>query len=135
MQTKSSSAKSKSLSLNEVQRQFEHWRETRDKKGKIPEKLWDSAVSLAETCSINQIAKTLHLSHGSLRDRIHISKLKKCAAKEVPTFVELNLQAHNMKECVVKMESEDGTKMEVQFNECSASNLFEFCSTLWRKRA
>lgn len=135
MQIKSSSAKIKSLSLDEVKCRFEHWRKTRSKKGRIPEELWDAAVNLAETCSINQIAKTLHLSYGSLRDRIHLSNLKTCTAKEAPTFVELNLQTNKMNQCVVKMESEDGIRMEVQFHECSPSNLAEFCSVLWRKRS
>lgn len=135
MSIKSSSVKSKPLSLTEVQSLFKHWRETRSKKGRIPEKLWDAAVSLSETCTINQISKALHLSHSILRDRIHMSKLKKSAGDKLPTFVELNLQPYNMKECLVKMETENGTKMEIQFNECSVSNLLEFCSALWRRRA
>ena len=56
--------------LEEVQAQFSEWRNNRKKRDRIPESLWDAAVSLADAFSINELSKALHLNHSSLKDRI-----------------------------------------------------------------
>ncbi|MBW2710251.1 MAG: hypothetical protein JRD04_13555 [Deltaproteobacteria bacterium] len=58
------------LTLEKAQEQFTIWRKTRKKRGSIPEKLWNVAISLAETYTIHQISKGLNLNHTVLKDRV-----------------------------------------------------------------
>jgi hypothetical protein len=57
------------LSLEEFQRQFEHWR--KDKKlGEelIPEQLWEAAVCLSQDYPISKISQALRLSDLKLKE-------------------------------------------------------------------
>jgi hypothetical protein len=64
------------LSLEEVQRQFEHWRKER-KLGEelIPEQLCEAAVCLSQDYPISKISQALRLSDLKLKN--HISKTNK----------------------------------------------------------
>ena len=54
-------------SLTDVQSRFTKWRETRPRKGRIPEDLWTAAVMLSNEYSIHRISRTLRLSHSELK--------------------------------------------------------------------
>ncbi len=75
-------------SLETVQAQFSDWRKNRKKRGRIPESLWDAAVSLADGFSINELSKALHLNHSCLKDRIET--IRNCPSEEPcrTTFIE-----------------------------------------------
>jgi hypothetical protein len=54
------------LALDEVREHFEHWRNTRDKRRKIPESLWDEVRMLADHYPAGQIAKALRLNSAQI---------------------------------------------------------------------
>ena len=60
---------SKSLTLEEVCQQFEYWRQTREKRCPIPEKLWQAAESLYPEYSLYHISKALRLNYTDLKQR------------------------------------------------------------------
>ena len=55
--------------LESVVRQFEHWRETRGKRGRIPEALWALVPPLMEQYGHNEIASALRINHAQLKQR------------------------------------------------------------------
>lgn len=54
------------LTLSSVQRDFEDWRKTRTKIGKIPEYLWTKALQILDHYPITEVTKALHLSGGQV---------------------------------------------------------------------
>jgi hypothetical protein len=50
------------LTLNDVKLHFEHWRATRAKRGKIPDKLWLEVKTLLGRYSTSQITQTLGIN-------------------------------------------------------------------------
>jgi hypothetical protein len=109
------------LFLEEVQRQFEHWRKDRKFRDElIPEQIWESAVSLSQNYLISKISQALRLSH--LRLKSHNSKKNKKGILKAdknsppcPSFAELDLnQTISTPQCVVEMEKSNGAKMKNQ---------------------
>ena len=74
--------------LKTVQNQFADWRNNRKGRNRIPESLWKSAASLADTFSICEISKLLRLNHTALKRRVEamqdIFQGEPCR----PTFIE-----------------------------------------------
>jgi hypothetical protein len=57
------------LTLEAVRSDFDEWRNTRTKIGKIPEPLWNKALQLLEYYPISIVTKALHLSGGQVANR------------------------------------------------------------------
>ena len=104
-----------SLSLEDVQNQFEVWRSMRKHREPIPEALWEAAASLQKDYSIHQIAKTLHLNYTDLKKRVQKLDIVSPPFPHSPsTFVELDFSKSILPtECIVEMEASDGAKMKV----------------------
>lgn len=76
--------------LQAVQEQFTLWRQQKtDKRGRIPEELWESALSLIAQHTQTEIIKTLQLNGGDFRRRLHGTSTGKAPAAERLEFVEL----------------------------------------------
>ncbi len=75
--------------LEAVQAQFSDWRKNRKKRDRIPESLWDAAVSLVDNFSINKLSKALHLNYSDLKDRIESIPNSPTEELLPPTFIEL----------------------------------------------
>ena len=56
--------------LEEVRRQFEHWRRTRERRTRIPEPLWTAAVELAGMVGVGPTAKALGIHPDSLKRQV-----------------------------------------------------------------
>ena len=81
------------LTLTSVQRDFEEWRSTRPKIGKIPEQLWAKALQLLEYYPIGEVTKALHLSGGQIanrRNQRNNVRPKMATPLSSTEFVELN---------------------------------------------
>lgn len=76
------------LTLESVCNDFETWRTTRGKVGKIPNYLWDKALTLLEHYPIGEVTKTLRLSGGQVSTKLRARKEAKCMTDNV-SFVEL----------------------------------------------
>lgn len=105
----------------EVQQLFEQWRRGKKRRDRIPEVLWEAAVSLSRHLSANRIAKLLHLNHTEVVDHIRTHK----EGDGMTAFIELDpseckAQAAMISpgaavECVIEMEKAGGTKMKICF--------------------
>ena len=120
-------SKNESPSLEKVCQQFEYWRQTREKRCPIPEKLWQAAESLYPGYSLYQISKALRLNYTDLKGRIE----KKQPAFIPPPvnsteFIELKLNsAIQPAECLVEIEDPYGAKMKMHFKGGTGLDLLE----------
>ena len=78
------------LSLARVRAEFNQWRAGRSGRGRIPDRLWQLAVSVLDSVSPAVVCKELHLSAGDLRKHRQALDARTPAPKPaVPAFVEL----------------------------------------------
>ena len=71
--------------------QFNHWRTTRSKRGKIPDALWKLVAPLMNQYCHNKIASALRVNHKQLKERTNtVSHLFQDQQKN-PTFIECEL--------------------------------------------
>jgi hypothetical protein len=119
-----------------VQKQFESWRKTRRRRSRIPEELWQAAISLcADDKSISQISKALHLSQTKLKERVSASKA--FALSESPShpgFVELDLNhSASLGEYVIEMEEKNGAKMRVHLKGKDSFDWLKLIKAFWAR--
>ena len=76
-----------SQTLDEVKQSFEIWRATRPHKTRIPEQLWDAAVSLTTCYPPSRVALALRLNYTDLKDRMPQQE----EVGSIPPFLELGL--------------------------------------------
>jgi hypothetical protein len=96
--------------LEEVHEIFERWRKNKTGRSPIPEALWEAAISLTDSYSVNKIANHLHLNYNDLKDR----------ARNHITFIELPLAATI--ECTIEIEKPTGERMRIKGN-CNVARL------------
>tara|TARA_R110002110_G_scaffold414387_2_gene644256 strand:- start:1173 stop:1556 length:384 start_codon:yes stop_codon:yes gene_type:complete len=56
--------------LEAVRIEIEHWRGTREKTGRIPNRIWSQAIRLLDKHSMSEICRALRLSHTQLKNKI-----------------------------------------------------------------
>jgi hypothetical protein len=124
------------LSLEQVCRQFENWRNTRTKRSPIPDKLWRSVESLYPEYSLSQISKALRLSYADLKTRLlDRTSVPFQATKTLAEFVELGINPPmQTTECLIEMEDSYGGKMKAHVKGDAGLDLLELCKIFWGRR-
>jgi hypothetical protein len=129
------------LGLDQVKQQFEEWRKIKKGRERIPEKLWDAAVSLSDEYPISRIARELRLNYSTLKSRIiekeenttiedEFGIIKKVAD---PAFIELDFNRPAfVSGCVVEMQNSSGAKMRMCFKGKTDFDLLELGKAFWR---
>ncbi len=120
------------LTLEKAQDQFAVWRKIRKKRGSIPEKLWNVAISLAESYSVHQISKGLHLNHAALKDRVEARRVIPSGEPNHPTFIELPPMASG--EVSLELENKTGGKMKIHVKGYMDINLVLLTQTFWSQQ-
>ena len=133
-------------SLEQVERRFKQWRQTRRRGEHIPAPLWAAAVSLSRVYGPQGVAQTLGIDPQRLMRRLAPAGLasRAGAAKPArpdaatthgPQFVEYiaapaagTAGAH---ECVVELQNERGAKMRVELSGRALHSLAGLCSAFW----
>ena len=59
-----------SQSLDDVAKEFENWRKTRNYRGRIPNRLWDAAIALTASYPASKVAEALHINYSELKRRM-----------------------------------------------------------------
>ena len=115
------------LTLDQVCQRFEHWRQTREKRCPIPEKLWQAAESLYPEYSIYNISKALRLNYTDLKQRLE-AKQPAFVPPSINSaeFIEVKVNsAIRPAECLVEMEDPIGAKMRMHFKGDAGLDLLE----------
>ncbi len=76
-------------SVDEVRSRFEQWRQTRQRRARIPDELWSVALQLARRDGVHRMATALHLDGGKLKRRMVPSQADVPRKPMPPAFVEL----------------------------------------------
>jgi len=103
-------------SLEEVQSQFQAWRQQRPRGQRIPEELWQASAALYPRYSIYKIARALRLDHMDLKQRINRFGNSRSTVKHEAQFIELpfsNAVAH-AGECTVKVKARRGSRIHIK---------------------
>ncbi|MFC1816476.1 hypothetical protein ACFL0M_11205 [Thermodesulfobacteriota bacterium] len=127
---------SKTLTLEQVQDQFEHWRRTRRKRRGIPDALWKAAVSLFPEHSVCQISKALRLNYTDLKHRVYAQRSTVALPTDnSPGFIELGVgDLMYPGECIVEMADQKGATMRMYFKGKAGLDLLELGKAFWSKR-
>lgn len=127
----------KQPSLEDVQEQFTKWRATRQRRSRIPEKLWSAAVELTEQYSINKISKALQVNYSTLKNKAALHTQEKTTPiVPHPCFLELPLpQSPSQSECLIEMENRHGEKIRMHFSSESNLDLLVLWQNFWARRS
>jgi len=110
----------------EVQAQFKHWRNTRTKRGKIPDELWSAAAKLTERHSVNQVSKLMRVNASDLyKKRSSLSSPIIKENKESPvSFIEFpKISNCDLRPCEIEIKRSDGSEMQIRLSSASANEL------------
>jgi hypothetical protein len=99
--------------LETVAHQFEHWRTTRGKKGRIPGELWKLVTPLIGQYNLNEIASALRLNYAQIKTRV-LPFLSQSSIKPA-TFVEYPLPSPSslMESCLVEFTCKNGSAVKI----------------------
>ena len=114
-------------SLEEVQGQFQVWRQRRTKGQRIPEALWQAAAALYPRHSIYQISRALRLDHMDLKARVGVGEKKRSTGRQEPQFIELPFtsSAADTAECLVKVRDRRGSRIHIKVKGAGLGALLE----------
>jgi hypothetical protein len=125
----------KKLTVEQVQKQFAHWRRSRAKRGAIPDALWQAAVMLFPDYPVHRISKALRLNYTDLKHRVNAYR-STCDQIDVNTasFIELGLSAPMPPaECIIEMADQKGASMRMYFKGQAGLDLLELGKAFWSK--
>ena len=129
-------------SLEDLDRRFKRWRESRKRGDHIPPELWEAAAGMAREHGMLRIANRLRLNAVSLKRRME-GAASQAQASEVDNaeteFVELfaapaaTVAAATtvMRECVIELDNAHGAKMRVELNGPGLAGLAHLCRGVW----
>lgn len=102
-----------SSQLEVVVSQFEHWRATRGKRGRIPDALWALVAPLMGQYNHNEIAAALRLNHAQMKERV-LPFLSHMPDKSA-TFLEYPLPSptSSMENCIVEFTCKNGSAVKI----------------------
>ena len=114
----------------EVRARFEHWRQNRKVKTRIPEELWCAAVEVAQRDGVNQTATVLHLDGGKLKRRM-MDAGSLAGKTSAPAFVEMVVpHAAAPSECTIELEGRKG-KLRIHWTGATGAELAGLSRALW----
>jgi hypothetical protein len=133
-------------SLDQIERRFKQWRQTRRRGEHIPAPLWAAAVNLGRVYGTQRVAQALGIDPQRLMRRLAPTGPARrsgaaspvspdAAAMHGPQFVECfaapaagTAGAH---ECVVELQNVRGAKMRVELSGRALHSLAGLCSAFW----
>ena len=124
-------------SLEQVRKQFGHWRETRVRGEHIPAALWAEAVRMAVAHGPDRVAQELQVNYDRLKKRLWQTGGDIQANQGGTQFVALTFApapqagAQNVCECAIELENMRGGKMRVELNGNGLVGLAGVCSAFW----
>jgi hypothetical protein len=129
----SAQARAPGEELEQIQRRFERWRETRVRRSSIPEELWASAVRVAREHGLNRTVRALQLNYYDLKKRVESTTGTARVEEAGTTFVELIAPraAAGVCECILELENAHGAKMRIQLKGGDAPEIARLASVFW----
>jgi len=115
--------------LLRVQRRLEDWRQTRQRRGPIPEALWMESVDVARDVGLNLTARVLRLNYQELKKRLPVS-LPTTSCE--PRFVELVAPPSRVGvEYTVEMEHPGGASLRIHLKGAEVPDWSALSQAFW----
>ena len=110
--------------LDQLAGQFEHWRQTRSHRGeRIPQALWDQAVTLARILPHSRVAQHLRLAPNDLKKQMAMQVEPHAATGcTTPRFVEVppaTVSAQAGPTTEIEVQRQDGARLRLHAPESS----------------
>ncbi|MBT8340020.1 MAG: hypothetical protein HKP58_05810 [Desulfatitalea sp.] len=124
-------------SLEQVQQRFESRRKLRNKGTRIPQDLWQAAVSLSAHYSIGHLSKALRINYTALKEKVVKAGTpeKRTSDTSCSPFMELPVSAAPLRESTIEMIKNDGSVMRMQVSRATGLDLMQLAKTLWKADA
>jgi hypothetical protein len=117
--------------IDHLRKRLDTWRKFHRPRGRIPDRLWNSAVRVAGHCGLNRTAKALRLDYYDLKKRLDAVSLNQGT---IPSFIELSpVVSGQAPECIIECENRSGAKMRIHLKGMGSPDL-NILSTFWRCR-
>lgn len=100
----------KPATLEEVREQFEQWRQTRKKRGMIPDQLWEAAIALSKYHSSYKISQILRLNYSDFKKRVERSKHLPDTIQ--PKFIGFEIGNRQSAEYIIEMARQNGAALK-----------------------
>ena len=115
-------------SVDELAEDLTVWRSQRSVRGRIPEHFWERAVVLSRIQGVSRVSRVASLSYLGLRKRVEgettIGSPDHKPVPAPPDFVEWVVSpSTTIAECVMKVESASGARMQVELPSITPSHL------------
>lgn len=118
--------------LTQAKRSFEHWRRSRGRRERIPERLWRMAMEVAAVGGLSATARRLRLNATELKKRMQAAADDQ-GREEDPRFVELPfVGAAPLPECILEAEDPSGTKLRIHLKAEATAQALSLGRMLWR---
>ena len=121
--------------LDQVAHEFEVWRTTRQHKGRIPDRLWQSALSLIKSYPASQVAQQIHLNYSDLKRRLDNPEQSPSRDHDL-SFIELGysdgtpITPFPRSRCLFDVETGSGTRFRCTVDGVIPDNLLRFLHSL-----
>lgn len=113
-------------------RQFQQWRDQHQTRQRLPLKLWEMAVKLANKYGITKTAKTLRLGHSDLKKRC--LKINVQESVNTVSFLDVTPRSEAILpkiECTIECQRQFNETIRIQLKGSDWPNLIEICDRLW----
>ena len=119
-----------------VHREFEQWRRTRQVGTRIPASLWSAAAATARRCGVSRTARALHLEERKLR-RLTDAATPARHPTVPPAFVELlaSESVNGSGECSIEVESPRGGRVKITLRGMPLPDLVALSRIVWGPEA
>lgn len=126
--------------MEQVRQRIEHWRATREKRGRMPERLWAAAVELAHKHGVYATAQGLGVNYDSLGARVSTQRPERRApATRKAAFVELgpalSLSPTSPTGPVLELTGADGQKLTLRLAASDELDLPGLVREFWSRHA
>ena len=115
-----------------ARRRFVAWRRSRKVVSRIPDDLWELAVTAAREVGVNQAARSLGLEYYALKKRVGSSE-DESVQKPSESFIEFasNSAPPFFTEWAVEMENGGGDRMRIAARSPSGPDVVSLCRAFW----
>ena len=121
--------------LEEIRERFDQWRHNRNKRGRIPDALWQGAATLYPAYSLHQIAKALHLNQSKLKQYVHEQQGVSSLPATPAAFIDLGISDALITPCesIVEMQHQNGARMRIQVKGQNELDLMKLIRQFWNR--
>ena len=122
--------------LARAQRQFEAWRQQHRPRTRIPEQLWDAAVSAAEASGLYRTSRQLRLSYATLKQHVAMRRRRSEQPKPSSTgFIEVApVLGLRHQRWTLDLRSQGGDTLHVEMHSGPAPELLALAAAVLGRR-